>query len=334
LAESENMVPSGAIRVGATLALLLGASCGAARAQAPRAVKVPRIVGDYVTVYRPQGDRFPGPDTRELKAGAWYDQWVPNDHAILQGPDGRWHAFGITHPLTSTDAVHEGEFQSFHAIAPKGPLKSVLRDGAWKDLPKVLPPSERPGELLPNHAPYVVSKDGLYWMIYGPSPIRLATSPDLMRWTPKGALFSEPGGARDPSVTFWNGTYYLVFCTQDRVPTRTSKDLLDWRPSQTILRMEDGVAPESPSLIRFDGTFYLFVCGWDGIWDRKTVKGAYQHRSYVYQSDDPLDFRGRKPVARLEAHAPEIVEGEDGQWYISSAEWPQRGVSLAKLAWE
>lgn len=28
---------------------------------------VPRLAGDYVTVYRPAGDRFPGPDTRELK---------------------------------------------------------------------------------------------------------------------------------------------------------------------------------------------------------------------------------------------------------------------------
>jgi beta-fructofuranosidase len=97
--------------------------------------------------------------------------------------------------------------------------------------------------------------------------------------------------------------------------------------------MPDDIAPESPSLIRFDDTFYLFVCGWNGIWDRKTVKGAYQHQSYVYQSDDPLCFEG-DVVARLEAHAPEVFQGEDSQWYISSAEWPERGVSIAKLAWE
>jgi beta-fructofuranosidase len=75
------------------------------------------------------------------------------------------------------------------------------------------------------------------------------------------------------------------------------------------------------------------VCGWNGIWDRKTVQGAYQHRSYVYQSDDPLRFDG-KAVTHLEAHAPEIFQDEDGQWFISSAEWPKRGVSIAKLAWE
>ena len=34
------------------------------------------------------------------------------------------------------------------------------------------------------------------------------------------------------------------------------------------------------------------------------------------------------------AHAPEIIRGENGQWYISSVEWPTRGVSLAELVWE
>lgn len=327
------MILSPSARVCVVLTIVVALSFEKLAAQQSRTVKLPKIVGEYVTVYRPQGDRFPGPDTRELKAGKLYDEWVPNDHAIIKGSDGCWHAFGITHPLTSTEAVHEGEFQSFHAMAPKGPVKSALREGAWRDLPKVLPPSERPGEPLPNHAPYIVPKDGFYWMIYGPSPIRLATSKDLMHWTPKGALFQEEHGARDPSVLFWDGTYYVVFCTQDRVSVRTSKDLLEWSPSKTILRMKEGVAPESPSLVRVDGTFYLFVCGWNGIWDRKTVQGAYQHQTYVYQSDNPLRFDG-PPVARLEAHAPEIFQGEDSQWYISSAEWPARGVSIAKLAWK
>ena len=34
----------------------------------------PRIAGDYVTVYRPGGDYYPGPDTEELSAGQWYDE--------------------------------------------------------------------------------------------------------------------------------------------------------------------------------------------------------------------------------------------------------------------
>ena len=70
---------------------------------------VPKIAGPYVTVYRPASDRFPGPDTRELKAGTDYAEWVPNDQAFILGPDHCWHAFGITHPLTSPENVHDGE---------------------------------------------------------------------------------------------------------------------------------------------------------------------------------------------------------------------------------
>jgi hypothetical protein len=327
------MTPSPTIRFCLLLSIFVGSSVHVLDASQPSTIKCPRIVGEYVAVYRPQADRFSGPDTPELKAGKWYNDWVPNDHSIIRGPDGRWHAFGITHPLTSTDAIHEGEFQSFHAMAPKGTLKSVLHDGVWKDLPKILPPSERPSEPLPNHAPYIVHKDGAHWMIYGPSPIRLATSTDMMHWTPKGDLFREDNGARDPSVLLWNDTYYIVFCTEDRVAARTSKDLISWGPSQTILEMDANIAPESPSLIRFNNTFYVFVCGWNGIWDRKTVQGAYQHRTYVYHSDNPLSFTD-KPVTQIQSHAPEVFQGEDGQWYVSSVEWPTRGVSIAKLAWE
>jgi arabinan endo-1,5-alpha-L-arabinosidase len=35
----------------------------------------------------------------------------------------------------------------------------------------------------------------------------------------------------------------------------------------------------------------------------------------------------------LNAHAAEIFQGENGQWYISSVEWPYRGVSVDKLYW-
>ena len=103
------------ISAGIAVGCILGGSPCVVHGQA-----VPKIVGTYVTVYRPTGDRFAGPDTRELKAGEYYSDWVPNDHAILRGPDDRWHAFGITHPLTSAENIHDGEFQSFHAGLPAG----------------------------------------------------------------------------------------------------------------------------------------------------------------------------------------------------------------------
>jgi beta-fructofuranosidase len=96
--------------------------------------------------------------------------------------------------------------------------------------------------------------------------------------------------------------------------------------------MRKGIDPESPSIARYNGTFYLFVCGWNGKWDRKDIQGAYQHKTYVYQSDDPLWFENE--VAVLDAHAPEISQDEAGDWFISSVEWPHRGVSIARLGWE
>ncbi|MEJ2383420.1 MAG: hypothetical protein P8Y54_03385, partial [Xanthomonadales bacterium] len=35
----------------------------------------------------------------------------------------------------------------------------------------------------------------------------------------------------------------------------------------------------------------------------------------------------------LKSHAPEIFQDETGNWYISSVEWPNRGVSVDKLEW-
>jgi len=296
-------------------------------------VKAPRLAGKYVRVYQPAGDVFSGPDEGELKAGRYYPEWVPNDHCFIKGDDGCWHVFGITHPRTRLDRVHEGENQSFHAIAPRGELREVLRENAWADLPKVLPPAERPGETRAHHAPFIVKRDGLYHMLYGPAPLRRATTPDLRRWTPRGELAGAPAG-RDPSVLVWNDVYHLLVCGRREVRMAVSRDLVHWEDDRPILRMKAGVDPESPCLIRHDNTFYLFVCGWDGAWDQRDLSGAYQHATYVYASDDLARFTSRCELPAIRAHAPEVFRGEDGGWYVSSAEWPCRGVSIAPLVWE
>ena len=36
----------------------------------------------------------------------------------------------------------------------------------------------------------------------------------------------------------------------------------------------------------------------------------------------------------LRAHAPEIVQDEKGDYFISSADYPQRGINLARLVWK
>jgi beta-fructofuranosidase len=129
-------------------------------------VKIPRIDGEYVNIYKPVGDIFPGPSVRQLIADKHYDVWVPNDHCFVRDESGRWHLFGITHPRTDIHDVYLGEHQSFHANAPKGSLKNVLKEGTWKDLPKVLPPGERLGEKPENHAPYINKQRLLHYGLW------------------------------------------------------------------------------------------------------------------------------------------------------------------------
>ena len=245
---------------------------------------IPTQADEFVWIYKPAGDYFFGPDTRFLKEGQWYDEWVPNDHTFVKDEEGLWHIIGITHPQVLSDplqaGIHDGEYASFHAVSTATGFKETLQENHYTDLPKILPPSERPGEILANHAPYIIKKDGLYQMVYGHSPIRLAVSPDLHTWEPKGNLFAESdanrdldelfGDARDPNILFHDGTYYIVFCSTKSVRMRTSTDFKNWSEPITILELKS-FDPESPSLIFHNGSFYLFVCSWDGIWDQKEI---------------------------------------------------------------
>jgi len=292
-------------------------------------IAVPCQMNQFIRIYKPAGDTFPGPATRQLEAGKYYDTWIVNDHTFIQGSDGIWHIFGRTHPITSTENVHEGEFLSFHAHGADDSFKT--KEG-WMDLPKILPPSERPGERLENHAPFIQRKNGIYHMVYGPSPIRLAVSNDLLTWELKGELFNEPEGARDPSIIFDKNLYHIIYCTERKVKMRTSSDMLSWSESITIFESFT-TDPESPSIIKFNNSYYLFVCGWNGIWDKKDIQGAYQHKTFVYHSGRIDDFQNREPITTLSSHAPEIIKYRN-KWYISSAEWPERGVSIDELNWK
>lgn len=312
-------------------------------------VHIPTQANDYVWVYKPSGDYFFGPDTKHLKEGEWYEEWVPNDHTFVKDASGKWHIFGITHPLVESDplqeGIHEGEFASFHALSTASNFRETLQEYHYSDLPKILPPKERPGEVLANHAPYIIKKDGLYQMVYGHSPIRLAVSSDLSVWEPKGNLFPDTDDARDPdllfhdardpSILYHDGIYYILYCSAKSVRLRESKDFIHWSEVKTIFTSES-FDPESPSLICYNNSFYLFVCSWDGIWDQKEITGAYQHKTYVLHSEDLMNFGvdAEKQITTLLAHAPEIFQDEDGQWYISSVEWPNRGVSIDKLSWK
>lgn len=299
--------------------------------------KKPVIAVEYTHVYIPGPDLFPGPESLCFKAGEKYTDWVPNDHTIIKGPDNKWHAFGITHPSPpdyippfqyNDKTVHDGEWLLFHTVTAGKKFKDSMGNGAWVELPKVLYPSQRPGESNEIYAPFIIEKEGLYHMLYAPNPMRLAVSKDLYCWEPKGALFMGHPSTRDPNILFHNEQYMLTYTVENYLLLRTSLDLLHWSDPFEIFRMKQKGVSESPVMIFFEKAFYLFFCIWDG------DNGPYDNRTLVYRSEDPYNFSTAPLVAELPAHAPEIICDEDGNWFISSAEWPYRGISIAPLKWE
>ena len=154
----------------------------------PAKVSVPRIVGEYVNVYKPAGDIFPGPSAAELVAGRFHDDWIPNDHCFVRDTSGRWHAFGITHPLTDVSNVHAGEHLLFHAIAPRGTVEETLKERSWKDLPKILPPQERPGGIPAIHAPSDPQTQRSVPHNVWPDAHSVRHVNELNDWTPIGTL--------------------------------------------------------------------------------------------------------------------------------------------------
>ena len=298
-----------------------------------KSYEVPEIAGDYVLIYKPKADVFSLKNTKNYKTGQTYTNWQPNDHTFIKGPDKRWHCFGITKPNDAEgDGVHEGEGLCFHAVAPIGELANAFRFESWKDKPKI----DVAGA---GWAPCVIKIGNKYSIIS--SNKGHAVSTDLYSWKDNGKLAIK-GGNRDPNIMYWNGTYYLVRCNDSSVILVTSKDFVHWTdPVDIFVAPDDKWNCESPVLMQHNGKFYLFWCLWDeggsGAELPVMYKGhdpsTYDYRTFVYVSDTPLDFNNRKPITQIKAHAPEIIKDEKGNYFISSADYPNRGINIARLKW-
>lgn len=296
---------------------------------------IPEIVTDYVHIYKPQPDVYTGRDTKNYKSGEIYYKWQPNDHTFIQGPNGRWHCIGITRPDdVPNDDTHEAGAGKFHALAPYGSLEQAKLPETWVDQPKI----------AFGGAPYVLKIQDTYHLIN--SAYSHLTSKDLYKWEDKGKLQikrEEGKDTRDPNVLYWKGTYYLVNCNDRSVNLVTSTDFVNWSdPIDIFVAPVESWRCESPTLLHYNNKFYLFWCLWDSSPSREQLPALYEghtpwsydYRSYVYVSDTPTDFTNREPIAMIKGHAPEIFQDEKGNWFISSADYPQKGISLARLEWK
>ncbi|MFC7880008.1 DUF2961 domain-containing protein [Isoptericola sp. NPDC057391] len=258
------------------------------------------------------------------------EPWYVNDHTFVQGPDGTWHLFGITHaePAAPLD-------ERFFAHA----TSSSLTAAPYEKQDPVIPADPGLGE---KHvwAPHVVEDGGTYYMFYSAGlddnheeyQLRLATSTDLVTWTKRPEpLFTDGFDARDPMVKRI-GDEWVMYYTANSTPAggnhqvayRTSTDLVHWGEKKVAFTHPRtgtfGGPTESPFVVEEGGAYYLFVCCDAGYTDTR-----------VYKSDDPLHFEPDDLVGQIAEHAAEVVQDEDGAWYVSGAGWGAGGVYLRPL---
>lgn len=261
-----------------------------------------------------------------------------NDHTIIRDHQGNWHIIGIT----SHGGGPSSERYFIHGI-------SENLQGPYMEHSKVVDTG------MLAWAPCIVEHRGCYYMYYGPSPTRMAVSPDLHEWFGyEISLQGHPPMAchRDHFVLKVDESEWLMYVTgikevRGSIALLKSSDLLSWTFSGYALTSGPNLALtpawgafESPYVVKKDSKYYLFITYTD-------CSIENYNRTLVFCSDDPCDFGcynegecGAVPVTSIFAHAPEIITDEDGTDYITTCGWNGKGipfehcVSMAKLNWE
>lgn len=261
------------------------------------------------------------------------EQWYINDHTIIQGPDGTWHMFGITH---AEPADPEDEKHFAHATAKS------LTQSPWTKQPFALDVDSKSNEVL-LWAPYVFLNEGTYYMFYcagdpdhSKYKIHMATSKDLWSWQRHTAnpMVVDGFDARDPFVTRINGKWVLYYTANSApeggnhiVAYRTSDDLIHWSEKNVAFTDPSngtfGGPTESPFVVKRGDYYYLFIGPRDGY-----IGTA------IFRSKDPFHFDFNARVGFIKSHAAEVVQDTDGQWYITHSGWGQGGLHLAPLYWK
>jgi hypothetical protein len=265
-----------------------------------------------------------------------------NDFCLFQALDGRWHAIGIIG--TGTWA---SETSFFHC-------SSATLYGQYEKHPALLSDLEQ-GESKNSapqrHAPFVVVRDGSYYMfLRRPQGTNLLLkSDDTYHWPRTPQVLFEENDARDACIQLWDGVYHWYYCQwrviagvgRSCIRLRRSADLEHWsEPVDVHIDTSEEVRHsrlESPFVIQQDGRYWLFVR--NRALDEHCV-------TTVLASPVPDDFGvgERLWVAELTGvHAPELVQA-DGRWHIARVSGPpdqpfhaprQGGwIELAELAFD
>ena len=143
-------------------------------------------------------------------------------------------------------------------------------------------------------------------------------------------MLFRSGSARDPNIMEKDGIYYLVYLKGNSLYVSESHDLCRFENERRIFTGQENIFLESPILKYIDGYYYLFYCIYD---HRNQVNGYYDSRTYVHAAPTLEGLNGSAQIAEFDAHAPELFQDEDGDWYLASVEWPSRGISIVPIKW-
>lgn len=261
------------------------------------------------------------------------EPWCINDHTLVQTPEGQWHLFGITHPKPLNWDKDRG-LSLAHATA------DALLQQPWDARPPAVTADWEKYQEFLLWAPHVIRHGNTYYMFVCTGDqathnyrISLLTSPDLETWIrhKENPLLRDGFDGRDPMV-MRDGNDWIIYYTATTMPeggnhivaSVTSPDLIHWSNRKVVFVHPNagtfGGPTESPFVVRRGNHhYYLFVC--DNDW------------TDVYYSRNPYHWDYDGKVARIRAHAAEIVRGNGGQWYITHAGWESGPVKIAPLKW-
>jgi len=285
-------------------------------------------------------------------SGPWKDLLDPkisgiyiNDHTVYKDPMGSWHLVGITgiHPNYS-----KAEKWFAHGITSSLLSPMTEEPPLFKDFP----------DSDTKWAPHTIWEGDTLHLFAGPGKIRHLTSNDGHTFKYEGIAFEDRyKNLRDTMVIKLDDGTYIQYATdrakrKDVISAWSSDDLYNWKKEGvvfTAIKPAPVWAPlpnsacESPFVIHKDGGYYLFVC---------LLNHSVYLNTIVLFSENPLDFgtyaaggKGETSqyVTRLETHASEIIQDDDGKWWITTCGWvgfprpkgcPGGKACIAPLTWE